>query len=76
MDAQYDATLETLEKLRAESIDAGGEKKRDAQHRSGKLTAWERIDLLLDDGSFEEFDMLKVGRGVPLEMPRAIPATG
>ncbi|MGC8493582.1 MAG: acyl-CoA carboxylase subunit beta [Syntrophobacteraceae bacterium] len=63
MDTQYDATLETLEKLRAESIDAGGETKRAAQHRSGKLTARERLDLLLDEGSFEEFDVLKIGRG-------------
>ena len=76
MDAQYNATLETLEKLRAESMAAGGETKRDAQHRSGKLTARERIDLLLDDGSFEEFDMLKVGRGGALGDARATPATG
>ncbi|NVO19488.1 MAG: acyl-CoA carboxylase subunit beta [Bacteroidetes bacterium] len=35
----------------------GGQKRIDAQHRKGKLTARERIELLLDDGSFEEFDM-------------------
>ncbi len=35
----------------------GGQKRIDSQHRKGKLTARERIDLLLDDGSFEEFDM-------------------
>lgn len=35
----------------------GGEKRIKAQHRKGKLTARERIDMLLDDGSFEEFDM-------------------
>ncbi|MDR3555163.1 MAG: acyl-CoA carboxylase subunit beta [Syntrophobacteraceae bacterium] len=63
MDTQYNRTLETLEKLRAESIAGGGETKRDVQHRIGKLTARERIDLLLDDGSFEEFDVLKLGRG-------------
>ena len=35
----------------------GGQKRIDAQHGRGKLTARERIDLLLDEGSFEEFDM-------------------
>ena len=63
MDTQYNATLETLERLRAESVTAGGEKKKEDQHRKGKLTARERLDLLLDDGSFEEFDVLKIGRG-------------
>jgi len=63
MDTQYNATLETLERLRAESVTAGGEKKKADQHFKGKLTARERLDLLLDDGSFEEFDVLKIGRG-------------
>ena len=35
----------------------GGQKRIDSQHKKGKLTARERIDLLLDEGSFEEFDM-------------------
>lgn len=35
----------------------GGQKRIDAQHQKGKLTARERLDLLLDKGSFEEFDM-------------------
>ena len=35
----------------------GGQKRIDAQHQKGKLTARERLDLLLDEGSFEEFDM-------------------
>jgi propionyl-CoA carboxylase beta chain len=35
----------------------GGQRRIDAQHGRGKLTARERIELLLDDGSFEEFDM-------------------
>ena len=34
----------------------GGQKRIDAQHSKGKLTARERLDLLLDEGSFEEFD--------------------
>lgn len=40
----------------------GGEKRIEAQHCRGKLTARERIELLLDDDSFEEFDILKTGR--------------
>jgi propionyl-CoA carboxylase beta chain len=63
MSVQYEATLETLEKLRGEAIAAGGLEKINAQHAKGKLTARERIDLLMDDDSFEEFDVLKAGRG-------------
>ncbi|MDL2269560.1 acyl-CoA carboxylase subunit beta [Desulfosarcina sp. OttesenSCG-928-A07] len=63
MDTQYQTTLETLERLRAESISAGGDRQKDIQHGKGKLTARERLHLLLDTDSFEEFDVLKVGRG-------------
>nr|WP_320011147.1 acyl-CoA carboxylase subunit beta [uncultured Desulfobulbus sp.] len=66
MDTQYQATLETLERLRAESVSAGGEKQLEMQHKKGKLTARERLNLLLDDGSFEEFDVLKISRGSSL----------
>ena len=40
----------------------GGEKKIESQHNKGKLTARERIELLLDEGSFEEFDKFVVHR--------------
>ena len=40
----------------------GGQKRIDSQHQKGKLTARERIDLLLDEGSFEEFDMFVTHR--------------
>jgi acetyl-CoA carboxylase carboxyltransferase component len=40
----------------------GGEKRIESQHAKGKLTARERIDLLLDEGSFEEFDMFMTHR--------------
>lgn len=56
-------TLETLERLREESVTAGGPKLKEKQHQKGKLTARERLNLLLDNNSFEEFDVLKVGRG-------------
>ncbi len=49
--------IEELEKRRANARLGGGQRRIDAQHKRGKLTARERIDLLLDDGSFEEFDM-------------------
>src|SRR5688500_14791627 len=42
---------------REEAKLGGGQKRIDAQHKKGKMTARERIDLLLDEGSFEEFDM-------------------
>jgi propionyl-CoA carboxylase beta chain len=46
--------LELLKKLEGDSLLGGGEKRLSAQHEKGKLTARERIDLLLDAGSFEE----------------------
>ena len=49
--------LEQLTRRRDEARLGGGQKRIDAQHKRGKLTARERIDLLLDEGSFEEFDM-------------------
>jgi len=49
--------LERLEGMRAAARLGGGEKRVEAQHAKGKLTARERIALLLDEGSFEEWDM-------------------
>ncbi len=49
--------LEQLEARRAEARLGGGQRRIDAQHGKGKLTARERIEVLLDEGSFEEFDM-------------------
>ena len=49
--------LERLEERRAQARLGGGEARIAAQHGRGKLTARERIELLLDHGSFEEFDM-------------------
>ncbi len=48
--------IERLKKLREQAKLGGGQKRIDAQHKKGKLTARERLDLLLDEGSFEEFD--------------------
>ncbi|WP_019443787.1 acyl-CoA carboxylase subunit beta, partial [Brucella abortus] len=49
--------LEQLEARRAAARLGGGQRRIDAQHGKGKLTARERIEVLLDEGSFEEFDM-------------------
>ena len=49
--------IDQLEKKRLEAREGGGKKRVDAQHARGKLTARERIDVLLDEGSFEEYDM-------------------
>jgi len=49
--------LATLRAKRAKALLGGGEKRIIAQHKKGKLTARERIKLLLDSDSFEEFDM-------------------
>ena len=46
-----------LERRRAEARLGGGQKRIDAQHKRGKLTARERIELLLDENSFEEYGM-------------------
>ncbi len=48
---------ELLSQLRAEALLGGGEKRIEDQHRKGKLTARERVTLLVDEGTFEEFDM-------------------
>ncbi|HBL77122.1 MAG: methylmalonyl-CoA carboxyltransferase [Bacteroidetes bacterium GWF2_42_66] len=49
--------IKQLIDLRAEAKLGGGEKRVEAQHQKGKMTARERIELLLDEGSFEEYDM-------------------
>ena len=54
--------LEQLETRRAEARLGGGQRRIDIQHSKGKLTARERLDVLLDEDSFEEFDMFKAHR--------------
>ena len=54
--------LDELESRRAEARLGGGVKRIAAQHAKGKLTARERIEVLLDEGSFEEFDMFVAHR--------------
>ncbi|MCQ1856381.1 carboxyl transferase domain-containing protein, partial [Neorhizobium galegae] len=56
------------EKRRAGERLGGGSKRIEAQHAKGKLTARERIEVLLDEGSFEEFDMYVTHRAVDFGM--------
>ena len=49
--------LRKLEEMREAARQGGGEKRVAAQHAKGKLTARERIELFLDENSFEEWDM-------------------
>ncbi len=53
-----DERLGELQKRNQASHDGGGPERRQRQHEEGKLTARERIDLLLDEGTFEELDRL------------------
>ena len=54
--------IANLARLRAESNLGGGEKRIEAQHERGKLTARERINVLLDEGTFEELDAFVIHR--------------
>ncbi len=55
--------LTALESMKEAAFEGGGAKRVEVQHSKHKLTARERIELLLDPGSFEEFDLLKTGGG-------------
>ena len=54
--------IQELIELRQKARLGGGEKAIDKQHAKGKFTARERISMLLDEGSFEEYDMFKLHR--------------
>ncbi len=58
----FEEKIKELLDLRVKAKLGGGEKRIESQHSKGKLTARERIDLLLDEGSFEEFDMFVTHR--------------
>src|ERR1700736_4038253 len=69
--------LDILAERRASAKLGGGEKRIEAQHARGKLTARERIELLLDKGSFEEFDMFVQHRSVEFGMEKTqVPGDG
>ncbi|MDP2356673.1 MAG: acyl-CoA carboxylase subunit beta [Beijerinckiaceae bacterium] len=70
--------LEALEDRRANARLGGGQGRIDAQHKRGKLTARERVELLLDHGSFEEYDMFVQHRCTDFGMEKGdkIPGDG
>src|SRR6188508_403750 len=69
--------LDRLEKRREEARLGGGETRIEAQHKRGKLTARERIELILDKGSFEELDMFVEHRSNEFGMEKSkIPGDG
>jgi propionyl-CoA carboxylase beta chain len=51
-----------LRKLREQALAGGGARRIDAQHKRGKLTARERIQLLFRPGTFEELDQFAIHR--------------
>ena len=69
--------LEKLEERRQRARAGGGQIRIDAQHKRGKLTARERLELLMDKGSFEEFDMFVEHRSADFGMENSrIPGDG
>ena len=69
--------IRQLEKKRELARLGGGQKRIDSQHKKGKLTARERLELLLDPGSFEEWDMFKEHRCTDFGMAeQSVPGDG
>src|SRR5690349_2152374 len=68
--------LEKLETRRAKARLGGGQARIDAQHKRGKLTARERVGLLMDKDSFEEFDMFVEHRATDFGMDKAAKTPG
>jgi len=69
--------LEELERRREAARQGGGQRRIDAQHAKGKLTARERIGVLLDEDSFEEWDIFVEHRCADFDMAdKAVPGDG
>jgi len=68
-----DPKIEKLRELREKARLGGGQKRIDRQHARGKLTARERLDLLLDEGSFQELDMFVTHRCTDFGMEKSRP---
>ncbi|MBQ3711643.1 MAG: acyl-CoA carboxylase subunit beta [Bacteroidales bacterium] len=72
MSIQEEQIAKLVERRAAAKV-AGGQARIDAQHEKGKLTARERLALLLDEGSFEEFDMFVTHRCTNFGMDKSHP---
>ena len=69
--------IRQLEEKRADARAGGGQRRIDAQHGKGKLTARERLEIMLDEGSFEEWDMFVEHRCQDFDMAeQRIPGDG
>jgi propionyl-CoA carboxylase beta chain len=69
--------VDELQRRREQAWIGGGQTRIDAQHKRGKLTARERIELLMDENSFEEFDMYVEHRATDFDMAKIkIPGDG
>ncbi|MFW6448462.1 MAG: carboxyl transferase domain-containing protein, partial [Halobacteriota archaeon] len=72
-----DNRLDELEALRERARLGGGEERIERQHERGKLTARERVDYLLDEGTFTEVDQLRTHHSQNFDMPeRRVPGDG
>ena len=70
----HENKLEHLKRLEAEAEAGGGTERREREHKAGKLTARERVDLLLDEGTFEELDKFVRHRSTDFGMEEQRPA--
>src|SRR5436853_4413853 len=69
--------LEDLKRREAAAEAGGGQERRERQHKEGKLSARERIDFLLDEGTFEETDKFVTHRATDFGMAeQRIPGDG
>ncbi len=71
--SKMEEKLEILRAKKAEALKGGGEERIKKQHAKGKLTARERLHFLLDEGSFEELDMLKKHRATDFGLDKNRP---
>jgi propionyl-CoA carboxylase beta chain len=70
----YEEKLEHLRRMNAEAEAGGGAERREREHKAGKLTARERVYLLLDEGTFEELDKFVRHRSTDFGMDEQRPA--
>jgi propionyl-CoA carboxylase beta chain len=75
--SEHEKLRQRLSELQEQAELSGGQERIDKQHAAGKLTARERIELLLDPGTFVELDKLKTHRCVDFDMDKKkIPGDG
>ncbi len=65
--------IRDLDRRNASALDGGGPERRERQHKEGKLSARERLELLLDQGTFEELDRLVIHRCHDFGMAQSVP---